>query len=79
MVFINSVSRPDIQPLILNKEQIETVKEYTRIWELYLHQIESLQGPKEHWQCKQRKSYTSYERLLIFKFPPVMQCHVQTI
>ena len=28
MVFTNSVSWPDIQPLILNNKQIETVKEY---------------------------------------------------
>ena len=62
MVFSNSVSRQDIQPLILNNKHFETVKEYTRTWELYLCKIESLQGPKEHWQCKQRKSYTLYER-----------------
>ena len=43
MVFTNSVSWPDIQPLILNNKQIETVKEY--IWEYYLHKMESLQGP----------------------------------
>ena len=28
MIFSNSVSWPDIQPLILNNKQIETVKEY---------------------------------------------------
>ena len=34
--------------------------------------MESLQGPKEHWQHKQRKSYTSYERLLkLLSFPPI--------
>ena len=66
MVFIDSLSWPDIQPLILNNKQIETVNEYTSIWELYIYlrQMESLQGPKEHWRCKQNKSYTSYERLL---------------
>ena len=45
MVFTNSVSRQDIQPLILNNKQFETIKEFTRTW-----------------QCKQRKSYTFYER-----------------
>jgi len=34
MVFINSVSWP-YKPLILSKKQLETVKEYTSIWELY--------------------------------------------
>jgi len=38
--------------------------EYTSIWEYYLHKMESLQGPKEHWQLKQRKSCTSYKRFL---------------
>jgi len=42
------------------------------IWELYLCKMESLQGPKEHWQHKQRKSYTSYERLLkLLSFQPI--------
>jgi len=62
MVFTNSVSWQDIQPLILSNKQFETIKEFTRTWELYLRKMENLQGPKEHWQYKQRKSYTFYER-----------------
>jgi len=46
MVFSNSVSRPDIQPLILNNKQIETVKEYKYLGIVFT-QYENLQGPKE--------------------------------
>ena len=52
MIFSNPVLQPHIQHT--KNKQIETVKEYTSIC-----QMESLQGPKEHWQCKQSKSYTS--------------------
>ena len=41
--------------------------------------MESLQGPKEHWQCKQRKSNTPYERhCQNFNFS-TSQCHVDSI
>ena len=36
--------------------------------------MESLQGPKEHWQCKQSKSYTSYERLLKLSTSHAVSC-----
>jgi len=73
MVFSNSVSRQDIQPLILNSKQFETVKEYTRTWELYLCKIESLQGPKEHWQYKQRSPIHYMKDIAKFS---TSQCHV---